>query len=102
MTDEEGWGFETRAIHGGQPPDAVTGAVVPPISLATTFAQDGVARPRSQGQTWQRTIWLWPVPPPGDITVVCTWPDRQIAETRSVVPAAPLIRACADAAALWS
>ena len=46
MTDEEGWGFETRAIHGGQPADAVTGAVVPPISLATTFAQDGVARPR--------------------------------------------------------
>lgn len=63
---------------------------------------DGVARPRSQGQTWQRTVWLWPVPPPGDITVVCAWPDRQIAETRSVVPAAPLIQACGNAAALWS
>jgi cystathionine gamma-synthase len=35
-------GFETRAIHAGQPPDPVTGAVVPPISLATTFAQAGV------------------------------------------------------------
>lgn len=46
MTGEEDWGFETRAIHGGQPPDPVTGAVVPPISLATTFAQDGVAQPR--------------------------------------------------------
>ncbi len=34
--------FETRAIHAGQEPDATTGAVVPPISLATTFAQDGV------------------------------------------------------------
>lgn len=34
-----GWGFETRAIHIGQEPDPVTGAVVPPISLATTFAQ---------------------------------------------------------------
>jgi cystathionine gamma-synthase len=35
-------GFETRAIHAGQAPDPATGAVVPPISLATTFAQDAV------------------------------------------------------------
>jgi len=32
-------GFETRAIHAGQQPDALTGAVVPPISLSTTFRQ---------------------------------------------------------------
>jgi cystathionine gamma-synthase len=38
------WGFETRAIHAGQQPDPVTGAVVPPISLSTTFAQQGVGR----------------------------------------------------------
>jgi len=37
-------GFETRAIHAGQPPDPSTGAVVTPISLATTFAQEGVGR----------------------------------------------------------
>jgi cystathionine gamma-synthase len=35
-------GFETRAIHAGQPNDSVTGAVVTPISLATTFAQPAV------------------------------------------------------------
>ena len=38
--------FETRAIHAGQEPDAATGAVVPPISLATTFAQDAVGKHR--------------------------------------------------------
>lgn len=32
-------GFGTRAIHGGQQPDPITGAVVTPISLATTFVQ---------------------------------------------------------------
>ncbi|MGH9244648.1 MAG: cystathionine gamma-synthase [Acidimicrobiales bacterium] len=37
MTDA--WGFETRAIHAGQEADPATGAVVVPISLATTFAQ---------------------------------------------------------------
>jgi len=35
-------GFETLAIHAGQPPDPVTGAVVPPLSLSTTFAQRAV------------------------------------------------------------
>lgn len=35
-------GFETRAIHAGQEPDALTGAVVPPIYQVSTYAQDGV------------------------------------------------------------
>ena len=34
--------FATRAIHAGQDPEPTTGAVVTPISLSTTFAQDGV------------------------------------------------------------
>src|SRR5689334_5134542 len=38
--------FETRAIHAGQEPDARTGAVVTPITLATTFAQDAVGKHR--------------------------------------------------------
>ncbi|HWC68380.1 MAG TPA: cystathionine gamma-synthase [Acidimicrobiales bacterium] len=44
--EAEGWGFDTRAIHAGQAPDAATGAVVPPISLATTFAQSAVGEHR--------------------------------------------------------
>lgn len=40
----DGAGFETRAIHVGQAPDPVTGAVVTPISLATTFRQDEVGK----------------------------------------------------------
>jgi len=34
------WGFGTRAILAGQEPDPTTGALVVPISLATTFLQD--------------------------------------------------------------
>jgi len=34
--------FATRAVHGGLGPDAATGAVNTPISLSSTFAQDGV------------------------------------------------------------
>jgi cystathionine gamma-synthase len=37
-------GFETRAIHAGQEPDPHTGAIVPAITLATTFAQEAVGK----------------------------------------------------------
>ncbi len=42
MSDE----IETRVVHAGQEPDPATGAVVPPISLASTFAQDAVGAHR--------------------------------------------------------
>ena len=35
-------GFETRAIHAGYEPDAMTGAVIPPIYASSTYKQDGV------------------------------------------------------------
>ncbi|MGK2928253.1 MAG: cystathionine gamma-synthase [Acidimicrobiales bacterium] len=36
--------FETRCVHGAGAPDPQTGAVVPSISLASTFAQDAVGK----------------------------------------------------------
>jgi len=42
--DKDSWGFSTRAVHVGQGPDPATGAVVQPIHMATTFAQQGVGK----------------------------------------------------------
>jgi cystathionine gamma-synthase len=39
--------FETLAIHAGQEPDSLTGAVVTPIYQVSTYAQDGVGKPRN-------------------------------------------------------
>ena len=50
MTDS----FETLAIHAGQDPEPVTGAVVPPIFATTTYQQDAVGAPR-QGYEYSRT-----------------------------------------------
>ncbi|HUN35723.1 MAG TPA: cystathionine gamma-synthase [Trebonia sp.] len=46
--------FETLAIHAGQEPDPVTGAVIPPIYQTSTFAQDGVGGTRG-GYEYSRT-----------------------------------------------
>ena len=54
MSGHQGdWGFETRAVHVGQEPDEVTGAVTVPISLATTFAQPAPGQHR--GYEYART-----------------------------------------------
>ena len=51
--NHEDWGFSTRALHVGQGPDPETGAVVQPIHMATTFAQQGVGR--HKGFEYSRT-----------------------------------------------
>ena len=53
FADAEAWGFETRAIRAGQAHDPTSGAVVTPISLATTFAQEAVGSHR--GYEYART-----------------------------------------------
>ncbi|MEC8412592.1 MAG: PLP-dependent aspartate aminotransferase family protein [Planctomycetota bacterium] len=58
-------GFSTRCIHAGQTPDPVTGAVMPPVSFSSTYAQSspgehaGFEYSRSHNPTryaWERCI----------------------------------------------
>ncbi|MCH7797597.1 MAG: PLP-dependent transferase [Planctomycetes bacterium] len=55
--DDRPMALSTRCIHGGQHPDPSTGAVMPPISLASTYAQtspgahQGYAYARGQNPT---------------------------------------------------
>ena len=47
--------FETLAIHAGQEPDPNNGAVMTPIYQTSTYAQDGIGKPR-QGYEYSRTL----------------------------------------------
>ncbi len=47
------WSFETKAIHVGQEPDEVTGAVTVPIYQTSTYEQDAVGKDR--GYEYSRT-----------------------------------------------
>src|SRR5262245_15023471 len=46
MADHRDLAFDTLAVHAGAEPDELTGAVSPPIYQTSTYAQDGVGRPR--------------------------------------------------------
>ena len=45
MTDTKSSGFGTRAIHGGQAPEATTGAIMTPIFQTSTYVQPGPGDP---------------------------------------------------------
>src|SRR5688500_11438415 len=42
---DPGLSIETLAVHAGQEPDELTGAVAPPIYQTSTYRQQGVGRP---------------------------------------------------------
>jgi cystathionine beta-lyase/cystathionine gamma-synthase len=46
MANKKAAGFSTRAIHDGQEPEALTGAVSVPIYATSTYVQDELGKPR--------------------------------------------------------
>lgn len=65
MKDEKKLAFATRVIHGGQAPEPVTGAVMPPIFTSSTYVQtspgvhSGFEYSRSHNPTrfaWERAV----------------------------------------------
>jgi cystathionine gamma-lyase/cystathionine beta-lyase/cystathionine gamma-lyase/homocysteine desulfhydrase len=53
MSKENAYGFSTLAIHAGQEPEPLTGAVSVPIFATSTYAQDELGSPR-QGYEYSR------------------------------------------------
>jgi hypothetical protein len=52
------------------------------------------------GRSADMSFWLMPVPV-GNFTVVCAWPNRGIAETRTVIEGAALAAAASRVQVLW-
>ncbi|MGI9599464.1 MAG: cystathionine gamma-synthase [Acidimicrobiales bacterium] len=51
--DQQSWGFSTKAIHVGQDPEPITGAVTVPVFQTSTFAQEAVGK--HSGYEYART-----------------------------------------------
>jgi len=49
----------------------------------------------------QFDMWLWPLPPPGRLRVVCEWPAYDIAETSVELDATELVGDAARAQPVW-
>ena len=61
MSSKQSLKFATRCIHGGQAPDPLTGAVMPPIYATSTYAQSspGVHKGYDYARTANPTRGAW-------------------------------------------
>lgn len=88
--------LDDDAPHAERPPD-----VLPADWAPDRPVMQGLGRVDTFGAAWARDIWLWPLPPPGPLRLVCAWPDRGIPETATVIDAGPLRDAAARARPEW-
>ncbi len=54
------------------------------------------------GGNWQQSLWVWPLPPPGPLVLVCEWPAAGVPLTRSEVDAQLILDAAARAQVVFS
>jgi hypothetical protein len=54
------------------------------------------------GGSWRETLWVWPLPPPGPLVLVCEWPALAIPLTRCEIDAQPILDAATRAQVIFS
>src|SRR3954454_12842833 len=66
--------------------------------------RDPVLRPRGgsgTGRLSRADMWLWPLPPPGELTFVCAWRGEGVEETSASIESGPILAAAARAVEMW-
>lgn len=54
------------------------------------------------GGNWRQSVWIWPLPPPGRLTLVCQWLGAGIELTRSDIDAQLILDAAARAQVIFA
>ena len=65
----------------------------PPLEFHVRFA-DG-------REDVRLTVWIWPLPPPGPVTVTCSWPSRGLRDARLVLGGDAIQTAARRAQPFW-
>lgn len=47
------------------------------------------------------SLWIWPLPPPGPVTVMCSWPDRGLQDAELVLDGDAIRAAASQAVPFW-
>jgi hypothetical protein len=107
-------GLQARVSSGEALPDSLLrlGVLFADGRKATTIGSFGVTDEPSapvlsqggssgSGREWEASLWLWPLPPAGPLTLVVEWPSEGIEETRQEIDAQPVLEAAQASERLW-
>lgn len=56
---------------------------------------------QGDGRSYEMRYWLWPLPPPGDLTFHLEWPDQGIGPASASVSGHAIVDAAATAEVIW-
>lgn len=103
--------FDPFGRHHGQPKEGVVRLALvfadgTRAEVARPFGRDGARSLVPQGGgggqgRYTTAFWSSPLPPPGEIEVVCMWPAHGIAETHTSFDAQPILDAARRVEQLW-
>lgn len=77
-----------KAVREGREPELPTGPIV-------------MQRGGGGGRSYDWRFWIWPLPPPGPVTVACEWPAASIPLTLYELDARSFIEGMATIERLW-
>ncbi|MEV0131767.1 hypothetical protein AB0H83_25310 [Dactylosporangium sp. NPDC050688] len=55
----------------------------------------------SDGRRYTAAFWVWPLPPPGPVTLVCEWPVMHLAESHVDIDAHAITEAAGRSTPIW-
>ena len=85
----------SRATFGGGDADRWPSATRPDHPTITAGGGSGY------GTFSTEELWLWPLPPPGPLSIVFAWPAERVSEMRLETDATPIVEAAERAIELW-
>jgi hypothetical protein len=68
--------------------------------LVAVRSESGSGGPDDR-QDVRLTLWIWPLPPPGPLTLTCSWPGRGLHDARLVLDADAIRAAASRAQPFW-
>jgi hypothetical protein len=69
--------------------------------MLSVTASEGSSGGPDDDEHVRLSLWIWPLPPPGPVTMTCSWPDRGLQGAGLVLDGAEIRAAASQAVPFW-
>ena len=69
--------------------------------MLSVTGSEGSSGGPNEDEHVRMSLWIWPLPPPGPVTVTCSWPDRGLRDAGLVLDGEAIWAAAGAAVPFW-